>query len=77
MKVNITTIKDYKGKEYNQEGIIVFEGKYLYNKRWNGKGKEYNNSEDKLKFEGYIKMVKDIEEKNIMKKVNSYLKGNI
>ena len=29
-----------KGKEYNDNGKLIFEGKYLNGKRWNGKGKE-------------------------------------
>ena len=37
-----------KGKEYNENGKIIFEGEYL-NGRRNGKGKEYFNC--KLKYE--------------------------
>ena len=33
-------MRNGKGKEYNGESII-FEGKYLNDKRWNGKG-EYS-----------------------------------
>jgi len=39
-----------KGKEYDLNGIIEFEGEYLYGERI-GKGKE-NNFDDKLEFEG-------------------------
>ena len=39
------------GKEYNCEGILMFEGNILNGER-NGKGKEFNN-EGKLIFEGY------------------------
>ena len=58
-----------EGKEYNNEGKLIFEGEYLNDKRW--KGKEYNN-EGKLEFEGeYKKMVKEMEkEKYIIMKVN-------
>ena len=38
-----------KGKEYEADGILKFEGEYLNGKR-NGKGKEYENGI--LKFEG-------------------------
>ena len=27
-----------KGKEYNEYGLVLFEGEYLYGKRWDGKG---------------------------------------
>ena len=33
-----------KGKEYNYDGKIIFEGEYLDGKRWNGKG--YNNQSE-------------------------------
>ena len=39
-----------KGKEYDYDGDLIFEGEYL-NGRRNGKGKEYNY-DDKLIFEG-------------------------
>ena len=39
-----------KGKEFNDDGKLVFEGEYINGKR-NGKGKEYYQS-GKLKFEG-------------------------
>ena len=39
-----------KGKEYNLDGKLIFEGEYLKGKRWNGKGKEFGTS-DKLEFE--------------------------
>ena len=39
-----------KGKEYNLDGKLIFEGEYLNGKR-NGKGKEYNH-DCKLLFEG-------------------------
>ena len=39
-----------KGKEYDDEGNLQFEGEYLYGKKkW--KGKEYNY-DGKLEFEG-------------------------
>ena len=37
-------------KEYNDDGELIFEGKYLNDKR-NGKGKEYYKNGE-LKFEG-------------------------
>ena len=39
-----------KVKEYDNSGLLLFEGEYLNGKR-NGKGKEYNE-EDGLLFEG-------------------------
>ena len=42
--------KNGKGKEYNCNGIIIFEGEFLNGKK-NGKGKEYYNNGD-LFFEG-------------------------
>ena len=42
-----------KGKEYNYDGKLIFEGEYLNGKR-NGKGKEYNY-DGKLIFEGEYK----------------------
>ena len=32
-----------KGKEYNQEGVLIYEGEYLYDK-WHGKGKQYESN---------------------------------
>ena len=40
-----------KGKEYYSNGKLKFEGKYLNGKR-NGKGKEYDIYNSKLKIEG-------------------------
>ena len=31
-----------KGKEYDVDGNLLFEGEYLYGERWNGKGREYD-----------------------------------
>ena len=31
-----------KGKEYDRDGHLIFEGEYLDNKRWNGKSKEFD-----------------------------------
>ena len=39
-----------KGKEYDYNGNLIFEGEYFNGKR-NGKGKEYYH-DDQLKFEG-------------------------
>ena len=33
-----------KGKEYNYQGELLFEGEYLEGKRWNGIEKEYYNN---------------------------------
>ena len=43
-------MRNGKGKEYNHNGELEFEGEYLNDKK-NGKGKEYNN-DGKLIFEG-------------------------
>ena len=33
-----------KGKEYNQDGILIYEGQYLNGKKWDGKGYDkFNN----------------------------------
>ena len=40
-----------KGKEYNQNDKLIFEGEYLDGKIWNGKGKEFDYKEN-LIFEG-------------------------
>ena len=61
MDINLTNYKFYskkyiiyeengKGKEYYENGNLIFEGEYLNGKR-NGKGKEYNYN-GKLKFDG-------------------------
>jgi len=44
--------KNGKGKEYNDDGELIFEGEFLNGLR-NGKGKEYNdNGNGELIFEG-------------------------
>ena len=40
-----------KGKEYNDNEKLIFEGEYLNGKKWKGLGKEYY-SNGQLKFEG-------------------------
>ena len=40
-----------KGKEYDSDGKLIFEGEFLHGKR-NGKGKEYDSYHGKLIFEG-------------------------
>jgi len=42
-----------KGKEYDEEGDLIFEGEYYYGKRWKGHGKEYKNNN--IIFEGEYK----------------------
>ena len=42
--------KNGKGKEYDNRGLLIFEGEYINGTR-NGKGKEYFDN-GKLKFEG-------------------------
>ena len=42
-------IRNGKGKEYYNNGLLKFEGEYLYGRRWNGQG--YNKN-DNLIFEG-------------------------
>ena len=39
-------LKKGKGKEYYNNGNLVFEGEYLKGKRWNGKGYNINDIED-------------------------------
>ena len=50
-EINYINGKIEKEKEYNKNGELIFEGKYLNRKRWNGKGKEYNFL-GQLEFEG-------------------------
>ena len=33
-----------KGKEYYYDGKLCFEGEYLYDKKWNGKGYDENGN---------------------------------
>ncbi len=57
--------RDRKGKEYDYDGEVKFEGEYLNGKR-NGKGKEYDD-EGRLEFEGEYLNEKEMEkEKNII-----------
>ena len=41
--------KKGEGKEYYSNGKLYFEGEYLYDKRWNGKGYDINGEEVKMK----------------------------
>ena len=43
--------KSRKGKEYDNNSILIYEGEYLKGLR-NGSGKEYNNINGQLIFEG-------------------------
>ena len=43
--------KNGRGKEYDYNGKLLFEGEYKNNLRFNGKGKEYDIL-DNLIFEG-------------------------
>ena len=36
--------KNGKGKEYNCDNTIIFEGDYFNDKKWNGKGYDKNNN---------------------------------
>ena len=40
-----------KGKEYDEDGNLIFEGEYINGQKWNGKGKEYDE-DGNLTFEG-------------------------
>ncbi len=58
-----------RGKEYNNDGKLEYEGGYFDGKR-NGKGKEYHNN-GKLKFEGgYFDGKRNGKEKNITMMAN-------
>ena len=52
-----------KGKEYDDKGILIFEGEYLYDKKI--KGKKYNK-DGNLIFEGDYLFEKDIMEMNMI-----------
>ncbi len=43
--------KNGEGKEYNEEGKLIFQGEYLDGKKWKGKFKEYDNDTKNLVFE--------------------------
>ena len=63
-------------KEKNMIGKLKFEGEYLNGEK-NGRGIEYN-FDGILEFEGDYENDKKMgKEKNIMKKINYYLKENI
>ena len=55
--------RNWRRKEYNDNGKIIFEGEYFNCQRWNGKGKEYNKK-SQLIFEGYISKEKKGKEYN-------------
>ena len=40
-----------KGKEYDEDGSLIFEGEYLDGKKWKGHGKQYDEDTEKLIFE--------------------------
>ena len=54
------------GEEYDVYGNLIFQGEYLNNKRWKGKGIEYYN--DNILFEGEYLMDKNgmVKERNII-----------
>ena len=43
--------KNGKGKEYNEEGKLIFEGEYLNGKKWKGIEKQYDEDTGNLIFE--------------------------
>ena len=57
-----------KGKEYNNEGELMFEGEYKEGNRWNGRGKRYFNK--------YAILVKNRNKNDIEKKVGKDYKEN-
>ena len=66
------------GKDYNLKGNVIFEGEYFKCKRWNGKGKIYNNKTkimcDVEYKEGKIKNLKNKKPiKNIPKNYGFYM----
>ena len=67
------------GKEYNEDGNLIFEGEYLDGKRWKGIAKEYDEDTGKLIFEyGLLGGKIDVVQKNMIKiMVIYYLKVNI
>ena len=74
MKYNKLLQQKYEIDIYNYK---IFSGKYI-REEINGISKIYNAYTDTLIFEGeYLKGEKMEKGKNIMKKVNYYMKGNI
>ena len=62
--------KRLKGKEYNNDGDLIFEGEYLNGFRWNGKG--YNKFYGKKRWEENIKIVYELKNgKGVIKEYNS------
>ena len=43
-----------KANEYNNDGLLIFEGEYLNDRRWNGKYTKYNNNGKIIKKIDYI-----------------------
>ena len=39
-------IRNGKGKEYDENKHLIFEGQYLKGRRWNGKGYNYDGNEE-------------------------------
>ena len=37
-------LRNGKGKEYNDKGNLIFEGEYLINRKWDGKGYDINGN---------------------------------
>ena len=67
-------IRNGKGKEYDENKHLIFEGQYLKGRRWNGKGYDYNNN---LAYE--IKngkgVVKEYYKNKTLKFIGEYLNG--
>ena len=49
--------KEKKGKEYNKQGKLLFEGEYLYNYKYKGKG--YHKGKLDIEGEYRIKYIKN------------------
>jgi len=64
-----------KGKEYNYNGELIFDGEYKEGEKWNGIGKEYNNN-GQLIFEGeFIEGKRNIKFNQVLDKyINFWLK---
>ena len=69
-----------KGKEYNDEGKLIFEGEYINGEKQNGRGKEYYQcsfSDDIIIFDGEYKNGKKNRNVKEIDNINDYIILNL
>ena len=67
-------LKNGKGKDYDIRGELIFEGEYLKGLKWNGKGREALNQDNKrleleVEYLNGFKLIKNCKEYNIYSKL--------